>query len=154
MTGVAREELQKLEDRARVSQTRLNEIKMKHKESLEKVTCEELIAEAATKLKNVVDAVQKASDAETPFLMGVEELPLDQMIEAVKECETTTTAANTTASICRMFVATKLVEARRFQEGPSQEATTKLKECQTELEAQMKRLTELKQNTAARKKDA
>eukprot|EP00913_Durusdinium_trenchii_P017876 g16797.t1 len=84
--------------------------------------------------------------------MGVEDLPLDETLAAVKAVETASTAANTAASIARMFLATKLVEAKRFTPELSKEAQTKLKAFQSELETHTKRLNELKKSTAERKK--
>ncbi|CAJ1332756.1 unnamed protein product [Effrenium voratum] len=92
--------------------------------------------------------------------------------------ETASTAANTAASIARMFIATpairsarmcqhtqesrvimescstarKLVEAKRFTPELGKEAQTKLKAFQSDLETHTKRLNELKKSTAERKK--
>lgn len=149
--GKARDELMKMEDRARSSQTRLAEMKAAQKEATERLGLEGLLKEASEKLQTVAQAVAKAADAEAPWLMGVEELPVEESVAAIKACETAATAANTSASIARMFIATKLVEAKRFTPELSTEATGKLKAFQTELETQTKKLTELKKNTAGRK---
>ena len=150
--GLAKEELQKMEDRARQSVQRLVDLKTSQKEATEKVGLEVLVKEAAEKLQTVQETVAKAADAEGPFLMGVEELPLDETLAAVKAVETASTAANTAASIARMFIATKLVEAKRFTPELSKEAQTKLKAFQSDLETHTKRLNELKKSTAERKK--
>lgn len=150
--GLAKEELGKMEERARQSVQRLANLKNSQKEATEKVGLEVLVKEAAEKLQTVQDTVAKAADAEGPFLMGVEELPLDETLAAVKAVETASTAANTAASIARMFIATKLVEAKRFTPELSKEAQTKLKAFQSDLETHTKRLNELKKATAERKK--
>eukprot|EP00434_Breviolum_minutum_P042595 symbB.v1.2.037923.t1/scaffold5738.1/size24079/3 len=82
--GLAKEELQKMEDRARQSVQRLVDLKTSQKEATEKVGLEVLVKEAAEKLQTVQETVAKAADAEGPFLMGVEELPLDETLAAVK----------------------------------------------------------------------
>lgn len=150
--GLAKEELGKMEERARKSVQRLADLKSSQKEATERVGLEVLVKEAAEKVQTVQDTVKKASDAEGPFLMGVEDLPLDETLAAVKAVETASTAANTAASIARMFLATKLVEAKRFTPELSKEAQTKLKAFQSELETHTKRLNELKKSTAERKK--
>eukprot|EP00930_Biecheleria_cincta_P023467 TRINITY_DN1695_c0_g1_i1.p1 TRINITY_DN1695_c0_g1~~TRINITY_DN1695_c0_g1_i1.p1 ORF type:complete len:2092 (+),score=696.54 TRINITY_DN1695_c0_g1_i1:73-6276(+) len=149
--GKAKDELMKMEDRAKSSQTRLAEMKNSQKEATERLGLESLLKDASDKLQTVAQAVAKAADAEAPWLMGVEELPLEESVAAIKGCETAATAANTAASIARMFIATKLVEAKRFTAELSTEAQGKLKTFQTELEAHTKKLTELKKNTAGRK---
>eukprot|EP00929_Paragymnodinium_shiwhaense_P078671 TRINITY_DN407_c0_g1_i1.p1 TRINITY_DN407_c0_g1~~TRINITY_DN407_c0_g1_i1.p1 ORF type:complete len:2038 (+),score=907.90 TRINITY_DN407_c0_g1_i1:163-6276(+) len=150
--GKAKDEISKLEERAKANFERLNNLKAKQKEATEKVTCDSVLKEAATKLEAVSSAVNKACDAEGPFLMGLEELPLDQTLTAVKACETAATSANTAVSIARMFMATKLVEAKRYSKAMADAATAKLKELQTQLETHSKRLAELKRKTADRKK--
>jgi len=149
--GVAKEELDKMEERTRVSQQRLAELKSTQREAQERVACQEMVREAAEKLQSITEAVAKATDAEGPFLMGVEELPLDETKEAIQACEDGVTAANTQMSIARMFIATKLVEAKRFSKGPSQDALEKLKEFQLQLDSRVARLNELKAATQTRK---
>jgi len=152
--GLALTELQKMEDRIRASQQRLQGLKGKQKEAAETVTCEAMLKEAQEKLLHVAECVSKVADAEGPFLMGVEELPLEETLAAVKDCETAATTANTAVSVARMFIATKIVEAKRFSPGPSKESQEKLKGFQTELERFTQKLAELKKNTATRKKAA
>ncbi|CAK0902538.1 unnamed protein product [Prorocentrum cordatum] len=150
--GLARDELMKMEERAKASQLRLQQLKASHKEAAEKSTCESLLREAGEKLKVVVETVGKAGEAEAPFLMGVEELPLEDTVAAVRGCEQCASQANTAVSIARMFIATKMVEAKRFSPGPAQEAQAKLKEYQAVLETHTKKLSELKKATAERKR--
>lgn len=121
------QELQKLEDRAKAAQERVQQLKNQQKEGSEKIVCATLLKEAGDKLQQVAESISKAADAEAPFLMGVEELPLEETLSAVKGCEAAATSANTAVSIARMFIATKLVEAKRFSPGPSAEAQEKLK---------------------------
>jgi len=153
-TGAARDELDQMEERAKGSQKRLQQLKDSCKEASERVVCQTLLTDAGEKLTQVTEAVSKAADAESPFLMGVEELPLEDTLTAVKACETAATTANTAISVARAFVATKKVEAKRFSKGPSEEAQEKLQEFQKQLDGSFKRLTELKATTAKRKSTA
>uniref|UniRef100_A0A7S4S093 Structural maintenance of chromosomes protein 4 n=1 Tax=Alexandrium monilatum TaxID=311494 RepID=A0A7S4S093_9DINO len=142
--GLVMAEVEKLETRVKAVENRVQQLKIAHREGAERVTCELLLKEAAEKLQSVQESVTRAADAEGPFLMGVEELPLDETMTAVKACETAATSANTSVSICRMFLATKVVEAKRFSEKPSQETTSKLKDLQKQLEAYDTRLKSMK----------
>lgn len=151
-TGAARDELAKLEERVKGSREKLTNLKNSQKDAYERISSGTLTQEAAEKLKAVEDAVSKVADAEAPFLMGVEELPLEETLSAVKLSETAATSANTSLSICRMFLATKLVEVKRFSAATSTQAQAKLKGYQKDLEALTKKLTDLKANTAGRKK--
>jgi len=120
--------------RAKGSQKRLQQLKDSCKEASERVVCQTLLTDAGEKFTQVTEAVSKAADAESPFLMGVEELPLEDTLTAVKACETAATTANTAISVARAFVATKKVEAKRFSKCPSEEAQEKLQEFQKHLD--------------------
>lgn len=150
-TQVAKDELAKLEERAKVAHDRLVLLKTGHKEAHERVASDELVQQASDKVNLVQEAVGKAAEAEGPFLLGVEELPLDETLEAVKACEIAVAAAGNAVSSARMFIATKLVEVKRFSSAPSQDAQEKLQEFSGQLEASIKRLAELKSTTAGRK---
>mmetsp|Transcript_87908 Transcript_87908/g.152330 ORF Transcript_87908/g.152330 Transcript_87908/m.152330 type:complete len:1964 (-) Transcript_87908:239-6130(-) len=152
LSGAAREEISKLEERVKGSRDKLANLKTSQKDANERISSSSLTQEAAEKLKAVEDAVSKVADAEAPFLMGVEELPLEETLTAVKMSETAATSANTSLSICRMFLATKLVEVKRFSAATSAQSQAKLKAYQKDLEGLTKKLTELKGNTAGRKK--
>jgi len=152
--GLALTELEKMEERVRSAQQRLQGLKGKQKEALERLTCEALLKEAQEKLQAVAESVNRVAEAEGPFLMGVEELPLEETLTAVKACEAAAMAANTAASVARMFIATKIVEAKRFSAAASKEAQEKLKGFQTELDRHLQKLMDLKKSTASRKKAA
>jgi len=153
-SGIAKEELTKMEERAKASQARLTQLKASQKEATERLAIDVIVKQAEEKIQAVSAAVFKASEEEGPFLMGVEDMELDRTLAAVKACENAAQTANTAVSVARMFVATKLVEAKRFSKGPSAEAIGKLKEYQELLDSQSKKLQELKGNTLVRKKKA
>lgn len=150
--GVAKAELLKLENRAQASQQRLTQLKTTHKEAMEKGVCESLVKEANEKLQLVQETVSKAADAEGPFLMGVEELPLEETLAAVKACETAASKASTAVSISRMFLAAKTAEAKSFTQKSAWEVNNKLKDFQKQLDNHSKRLESLKASTASRRK--
>lgn len=147
-------EIAKLEERLKKGDERLAVLRDAQKELAERSACEGLIKEATDKLATVTEAVSKAADAEAPFLMGVEELPTDETLAAVKACEAAATSANTAVSIARMFIATKLVEAKRFAAGAAKEATEKLQELQRQLQEQTDKLTKVKTAMASRRQAA
>mmetsp|Transcript_24359 Transcript_24359/g.56133 ORF Transcript_24359/g.56133 Transcript_24359/m.56133 type:complete len:2250 (+) Transcript_24359:128-6877(+) len=154
VVGAGRDELQKLEERAKESQKRLNDMKAAHKERVDKAHREQMLVEAAEKLQLVSESLAKAGEAESPFLLGVEELPADQMITAVKACEAALTAANTATSAARMFLATKMVEAKRLSKEAGEGTLERLKELQEQLEEYTKKYNEIKKATTERKKEA
>eukprot|EP00928_Gymnodinium_smaydae_P033903 TRINITY_DN2414_c3_g1_i1.p1 TRINITY_DN2414_c3_g1~~TRINITY_DN2414_c3_g1_i1.p1 ORF type:complete len:2011 (-),score=734.13 TRINITY_DN2414_c3_g1_i1:159-5468(-) len=153
-TGPLQAECVKLEERLKTSQGRLNEMKNQRKESAERANFLVVMNDAAEKVKTVTEAVGKALESEAPFLTGLEGMPIAETLTAVKGCETAAAAANSSVSIARMFLATKLVESKRLAKGLSEEAQKRLKEQQGLLEQQIKKLNDLKANTAERKSKA
>jgi len=147
-------ELVPLEERLKAADAKMTRLKNAKKEAGERSALQSFLKDAQEKLQAVQDGLAKAQDAETPFLMGVEELPIERTSSAVKACETLATSTSTAASIARMFLGTKLVEAKKFSPSLSSEATAKIKEFQAQLESLTKRLNDLKVKTAERKKAA
>lgn len=152
--GLARQELQKMEDRITASQKRLEDLKASHKEAEERLIAQALEAEATEKLQGVSEAINKAADAEAPFLMGVEELPLDETKTIVKTCEEAASAANTACAWAKTYLGIKKIDVRRFSPGPRKEVQERLQEFSKQLEAHMKRLKALQSSTAERRHKA
>mmetsp|Transcript_95848 Transcript_95848/g.276816 ORF Transcript_95848/g.276816 Transcript_95848/m.276816 type:complete len:1557 (-) Transcript_95848:217-4887(-) len=147
-------ELSKLEEQAKQASDRMGQLKAASKEFAEKAAWKGLVKEASAKVQAVQEAVSKAADAEGPFLLGVDELPLDETLTALRDCEASAATANTAASTTRMFIMTKLVDAKRLSPSLSQDFSAKLKQLQTQLEVHIKRLNDLKSKTAERKRVA
>jgi len=145
-------ELAKLEERLTAGETRLTKLKELQKEAADRLSFQSMLTDARQKLDAVKEGVSRAQEAETPF--SGSELSMEDTLSAVKSCEAAGTSANTAASIARMFLGSKLIEAKRFTAAMSAEATGKVKALQTELEGFTKRLAELKAKTLDRKKGA
>mmetsp|Transcript_106074 Transcript_106074/g.265691 ORF Transcript_106074/g.265691 Transcript_106074/m.265691 type:complete len:1391 (+) Transcript_106074:3-4175(+) len=153
-TNATWNELANIEQRAQKTEARIASLRSSCKEATERGNCDSLLKEATGRVKAVQDAVSKAADAEGPFLMGVDELPLDDTLAAISACEAAAASANTVVTTARMFIATKIVDAKRFSHGPSQEITPKLQQLREQVDQQSKRLNELKSRTTGRKKTA
>eukprot|EP00928_Gymnodinium_smaydae_P017927 TRINITY_DN16838_c0_g3_i1.p1 TRINITY_DN16838_c0_g3~~TRINITY_DN16838_c0_g3_i1.p1 ORF type:complete len:2020 (-),score=638.02 TRINITY_DN16838_c0_g3_i1:82-6141(-) len=151
-SGAAAQELQKLEDRCKQSTERLNELRNATREVSQRTVMQGILEEAEGRLRSVVAALGKVADAEGPFLMGVEDLPLKESSAALKACENAVGAASTQYSTCKTFLATKLVEAKRMPEKLSKECSEKLRAFQVQLEGHNKKLVELKGVTATRRR--
>lgn len=153
-TGLVVGELHKLEEQAKQAADRMTALKSSYKELAEKAVWQGVVRDATGRVHTVQESVSKAADAEGPFLLGVDELPLDETLAALRDCESSAAIANTAASTTKMFIMTKLVDAKRLPASISQEISTKLKQLQGQLEVHTKRLNDLKAKTAERKKVA
>lgn len=148
---VVQEELKKVDERTKTSQAKLTEMKNSRKEAGERVSCVSIQKEAADKLQAVEKAYDACRAAEGPWLMGVEELSVEESLVAVKACEAAEKVANNAVNQAKMFIATKQVEAKRFAKGLGEETVAKLTEQQEALDAHIQKIDELKGKTSERK---
>merc|ERR1712136_421235 len=102
----------------------------------ERVTSDGYIAESLDKVQAVTDAMNKLEEAD----------------ESSQDIDANAAAAQTAASMARMFIQMKVLEVKRFSGGPGSEATKKLQECQAQIQTATTRITELKSSAGKRKR--
>merc|ERR1719223_824516 len=106
--------LGKLLARAEKAQEQVNEVATQTQEMRERVQCDIILREARFKVAKVAESLQRAADAEAPYLKGLEVLSLEEAAGAVAESEATITAVQQAISEARSFLATKSLEIRKF----------------------------------------
>lgn len=135
-TGLALEEVQKFEPRGEEAKARIARLRTSLKEANERVTSDGYIAESLDKVQAVTDAMNKLEEAD----------------ESSQDIDANAAAAQTAASMARMFIQMKVLEVKRFSGGPGSEATKKLQECQAQIQTATTRITELKSSAGKRKR--
>lgn len=114
--GSAKTQLNGLIERVKASQVRVDEMKETTREQRERVACESILREAQAKLNAVDEAFGKTSDAEAPYLKGIEFLPLEETIKAVADSEVAIVGVQEAIDEARAFLQEKVVEIRKFAE--------------------------------------
>jgi hypothetical protein len=69
-----------------------------------------------TKIETLDVALDKVTQAELPFLKGIEVLPVDEFKEMVSASEAACSAVHVAVNDARTFIASKQLEVRRFKE--------------------------------------
>jgi DNA repair exonuclease SbcCD ATPase subunit len=149
--GFLKDELQGIQKRLTAAEKRLNLVLNSSKEQREQVLASGFVDEATKKVSSAEDALQKAQDAELPFLKGIE-VVASEAVEAVELCEKSTEVTQKALADAKTYVNEKLVEAKRLAERPSQSCLAELNVLQKRLEVVSKKTTELKKDTAERRR--
>jgi len=150
-SGVIREELSKLDGQCSAAQSRLTQLKASIKEAGERVTRLGITREANEKLQEVTDAIDKAGALQGTLLMG-DDVAASEALAAAKEMEAALALAQSASSMAKIFIATKLVEVKRFSSTTGGEATTQLQGYQEQLEAATEQIRELKTKAVEQKR--
>lgn len=148
-SGLVKAELEKVEERARASETRLTELRNAHRLVHERQAGSTLLIEVKEKMRAVSDSLAHLEEVLAPYLMGVEQS--DDADRAILEGEQAMKAASKATSAARIVISMRLVEVKRFSAEAGQEAQRSLQEYQRELEAAMKRISDLRATAAERK---
>eukprot|EP00931_Biecheleriopsis_adriatica_P106256 TRINITY_DN8073_c0_g1_i4.p1 TRINITY_DN8073_c0_g1~~TRINITY_DN8073_c0_g1_i4.p1 ORF type:complete len:2013 (-),score=680.48 TRINITY_DN8073_c0_g1_i4:65-6103(-) len=82
-----RKELQALQQRADEARQKLEQIRTALKKHEEAIHAERLLSQAHEKIEQAEEAFLATSDAEMPFLKGLEVLPREEGLQAVAACE-------------------------------------------------------------------
>mmetsp|Transcript_35079 Transcript_35079/g.100743 ORF Transcript_35079/g.100743 Transcript_35079/m.100743 type:complete len:1846 (+) Transcript_35079:263-5800(+) len=146
--------LSKLLARAKKSQDKVDNVKNLTRSQRERVSSETYMKQAIKKTEEVETSLEKVSEAELPFLKGIEVLPLREAKATLQNSEAAADAVQKALSEARTFIASKTLEVRRFSEElakPSIEEFQKLTErvnaCYSKLQ-QFRRDTESRRRTS------
>jgi 3-deoxy-D-manno-octulosonate 8-phosphate phosphatase KdsC-like HAD superfamily phosphatase len=127
-TGPHKEALQKLLERCKEAQEKLDEIKETTREQTERVLSEKILAEAQGKTDKIEEAFEKAEQAEAPYLKGLDVLPLEEAIQAVADSEAAIIVVQQLITEARTFFSSKSLELRRLLDAISKPALAKIAE--------------------------
>jgi hypothetical protein len=151
-TGPMRDELNELKKRLGESKKKIDEVSGLVRIQKEGITLQTGYAAAGEKVEKAEEAFKKCSDAELPFLKGIEVLPKDESDVAVKESEEAAAEATKAVNAAESYIRGKLSEIKRYSKVKS--AVEELEELKKTLEAVSKKLTHFKNETKERKTTA
>lgn len=152
--GPLKSSLVKLLAQTKKSQEKLDEIKATTQEQRERVQSEAILTEARVRLDKVDETFQKVSEAEAPYLKGLDLLPLEEGGPAVAACEAAIVAVQQCISDARAFLTTKTLEIRTCVASVSKAGLQEVATINQRLESQVEKLTQFKQDTQGRKRIA
>jgi|EP00927_Polykrikos_kofoidii_P053582 hypothetical protein len=150
--GFLKDELNGMRARITHAEAKLSSVIRASKEQKEKLEASELIAQAVEKVESAEVAVQRTSQAELPFLKGIEVLDAKDAQKAVAESEKSAATAQKAVSEARTFIVQKLTAAKQFSSNVSEGSTRELLGLQKKLDSSAAKLAEMKKDTAERKR--
>merc|ERR1712113_322232 len=109
---------------------------------------------ASDKVDKVEECLKACSEAEMPFLKGIEILPGEESTKAIKDSEAAISSSTNAVRAAQNFINNKIQEVRRFSKDVNKSITDDLKEISERLERSNKKLATFKTDTAERKTNA
>ncbi|CAE7575165.1 unnamed protein product [Symbiodinium sp. CCMP2592] len=151
--GFLQEELTAMQLRIKKAEKKLEKVIAAASEQKERLRASELIAQCLDKADTCEAALRKASEAELPFLKGTEALSSAETQKAVADCEAAAAVAQKAITDARAVTLQNLAAAKEFA-GAEEFCTKDLLLLQKRLDGMAGKLSELKKETADRKRKA
>jgi len=151
--GFLQEELTAMQLRIKKAEKKLEKVIAAASEQKERLRASELIAQCLDKADTCEAALRKASEAELPFLKGTEALSAAETQKAVADCEAAAAVAQKAITDARAVTLQNLAAAKEFA-GAEEFCTKDLLLLQKRLDGMAGKLSELKKETADRKRKA
>eukprot|EP00811_Abedinium_folium_P036277 NODE_8_length_4602_cov_14.880894.p1 GENE.NODE_8_length_4602_cov_14.880894~~NODE_8_length_4602_cov_14.880894.p1 ORF type:complete len:1434 (-),score=594.45 NODE_8_length_4602_cov_14.880894:300-3986(-) len=150
--GFLKEELQGMRGRLAQAEKKLNDVSLAAKMHKERLEAADLVALTAEQVEKAEAEMMRTEEAELPFLKGIEVLSAKEAQTALGDCEAAATAAQKAITAARTFAIQKLGEAKGFTDTIADACTKELMALQKRLDAGATRLTEVKKDTAERRR--
>lgn len=150
-SGPLKDELTQIKDRAMGSQKKLQAVAAVLRKQKEAKTTQQMLATAAEKVEKGEESLAKCQEAEMPFLKGLEILPQEESAKAISESEAAAAKSETTINAAKVFLRTKLGEAKRLSQDLAKSTTEELTQLLAKAEAASKKLASFKKETSERK---
>jgi len=149
--GPMKEELILIKDHANGMRKKLDSIHVVLRRQKEGKATEQMLNVAAEKVDKAEETLSKCQEAEMPFLKGLEILPQEESAKAISESEAAASKAEAMISQAKVFLRTKLGEAKRLSPDLVKGTTESLTELLSRAEAASKKLASFKKETTERK---
>mmetsp|Transcript_22762 Transcript_22762/g.51950 ORF Transcript_22762/g.51950 Transcript_22762/m.51950 type:complete len:1457 (+) Transcript_22762:68-4438(+) len=150
--GSGKDDLIKLKDRAAESKKKLESSIVLIKKNKEGVATTSMLDTAKEKVDKIDQALARCSEAEMPFLTGIEVLPGEDSAKAISEMEAAANACHVACTQAKSYLLTKTNEAKRYTSKElSKEVLEKLAELTKRMEEGSTRLTGIRKETSERK---
>mmetsp|Transcript_23922 Transcript_23922/g.38200 ORF Transcript_23922/g.38200 Transcript_23922/m.38200 type:complete len:2017 (-) Transcript_23922:43-6093(-) len=151
--AAARSALSKLSDRMKAAHAKIDEVKAITKEQREQVVSEAYVKEADEKAKAAEASFEKANEAESPYLKGIEP-SLEESQSCLELCDKCIAEIQELIGGARTFITSKSLEVKKFDEKNSKGPLEEFGKITERVNAVAQKLGVFKKDTAVRKKHA
>eukprot|EP00927_Polykrikos_kofoidii_P021184 TRINITY_DN20135_c0_g1_i1.p1 TRINITY_DN20135_c0_g1~~TRINITY_DN20135_c0_g1_i1.p1 ORF type:complete len:1927 (+),score=457.77 TRINITY_DN20135_c0_g1_i1:93-5873(+) len=150
--GVSKDEVKRLQDKAKVVQEQIKTTRGALKPQLDELTIEQVSSTGNDLLNAAEQAMKTALEAEDPFLKGQEVLPAEEAVDAFKGLDEGSTNTSAAVQKAKLFVSMKTTEVNAFTDQMKKERTlVHLGELTQRLDVVSKRLDVFRKDTSERK---
>eukprot|EP00929_Paragymnodinium_shiwhaense_P078674 TRINITY_DN407_c0_g4_i1.p1 TRINITY_DN407_c0_g4~~TRINITY_DN407_c0_g4_i1.p1 ORF type:complete len:2118 (+),score=935.15 TRINITY_DN407_c0_g4_i1:97-6450(+) len=139
-------------DRCKAALKKTDALRAASKGQLERIRCEKAVKECKSKVEEAEAGMEKVSDAEAPFLKGMEVLPLQEAETTLEACEKAAAFVQSTMAEARTMVAAKNVELKVFDKAISKPALEELSKITDRVNTVASKLASYKKDSESRKK--
>merc|ERR1719193_1497101 len=152
--GAMKEELTVMKDKAAGFKKSVESVVSVLRKQRDSLGTREMLRTAGENIDVAEQALTKCTEAEMPFLKGIEILPAEESSKAIKDSETASSKAESAVNTAKNFIKTKLAEVKKYGKELAASVTEELNAHQQRLDAVSKKLTTFKKETSERKASA
>jgi len=149
--GPMKDELVQMKDKTTALKKDLDTVVQLLSKQRQSFATAEMLKSASEKVDKADASLKKCQEAEMPFLKGIEVLPGEESVNAIRECEGAAQKAQSAVNQATTFLKTKLQEAKRLVQDLATSVTEELTAHQTRLDAVAKKVADFKKETSERK---
>mmetsp|Transcript_90376 Transcript_90376/g.238383 ORF Transcript_90376/g.238383 Transcript_90376/m.238383 type:complete len:1804 (+) Transcript_90376:3-5414(+) len=149
--GPMKDELVQMKDKTTALKKDLDTVVQLLSKQRQSFATAEMLKSASEKVDKADESLKKCQEAEMPFLKGIEVLPGEESVNAIRECEGAAQKAQSAVNQATTFLKTKLQEAKRLVQDLATSVTEELTAHQTRLDAVAKKVADFKKETSERK---
>jgi len=149
--GAVKEELLAVKEKATATKKGLEGVISVLRRQRESITVKEMLAAASGKVDKAEECFGQCSDAELPFLKGIEVLPTGESAEAIKGCSDASRDTERAVSAAKRFIDESMAEAKKYVKELETSTMEELKAHQLRLDGIATKLSVFKKETHERK---
>lgn len=152
LKGHAKTKMLELLSRAEAAKASLEKAQKKMEEAQSHVAAIPLLKQASERLAVVEQVIEKMRDTEAPFLMGIENLPPEDVVTALEQMDKAAASALTSLADAHKYVGLKLVEAGRLAEATAESTCRDLEKVKRQLDANIAKVRKFQANASERRR--
>eukprot|EP00929_Paragymnodinium_shiwhaense_P008089 TRINITY_DN112007_c0_g1_i1.p1 TRINITY_DN112007_c0_g1~~TRINITY_DN112007_c0_g1_i1.p1 ORF type:complete len:2409 (+),score=889.80 TRINITY_DN112007_c0_g1_i1:115-7341(+) len=151
---VAEETFKKMIEQVQAAKKSIAEVQSKTKEKRQAVLCKVYPKEVKRRLEELDAALEKASEAELPFLSGLEVLPSEQAADALEKCDAAEQEGNKVHTEARLFITQKIAEVKKYETEAGKACDAELMKLIETLNASWEKLKDFQRDFAEHRRKA
>lgn len=152
LKGTVREKMLDLQSRAEASHALLDKAQRTVEESESRAAALPIVKQAAERIANVEDMLQKMRETEAPFLMGLETMPPEEAAEVLMRMDRSASVAQAALAEAHKYVALKVVEVGLLAEGAGETARRELEKLRHQVDEGIERVKAFQVEAAKRRR--